>query len=104
MLAARFTRASLPQSLTWVDVTGLAILGGVGFTVSLLIGELAFGTGSPIDDHVKVAVLTGSVLAALIASAVLRFRNRVHRRLRATDAADLESDGTPDVYEAGGRP
>ena len=50
---ARFTRAELDDDLTWTDVFGLALLAGVGFTVSLLVGELAFGTGSERDDHVK---------------------------------------------------
>ena len=43
---ARFTRAELDEDLTWTDVFGLSLLAGVGFTVSLLIGELAFGNGS----------------------------------------------------------
>jgi Na+:H+ antiporter, NhaA family len=79
-LVARFTRATLDEGLAWVDVLGLAILGGIGFTVSLLIGELAFGAGSERDDHVKVAVLTGSLLAALLAAVLLRFRDRTYRR------------------------
>ena len=44
-LVARFTRASLDDGLAWADVVGLALLTGVGFTVSLLVGELAYGTG-----------------------------------------------------------
>jgi Na+:H+ antiporter, NhaA family len=48
--------------------------------VSLLIGELAFGIGSERDDHVKVAVLTGWLTAALLAAVVLRLRNRVYAR------------------------
>jgi NhaA family Na+:H+ antiporter len=79
-LVARLTRARLDQHLRWVDVLGLSILAGVGFTVSLLIGELAFGTGSARDDHVKVGVLAGSVLAALLAAAILRTRNRAYRQ------------------------
>ena len=47
------------------------MLAGIGFTVSLLIGELAFGTGGERDDHVKVGVLVGSVTSALLASVVL---------------------------------
>ena len=43
------------------------MLGGIGFTVSLLIGELAFGGNSAADDHVKIAVLAGSVAAAVLA-------------------------------------
>ena len=45
-LLARFTRAELDEDLAWVDVIGLSLLAGIGFTVSLLIGELAFGAGS----------------------------------------------------------
>ena len=79
-LVARLTRARLDQHLRWVDVLGLSILAGVGFTVSLLIGELAFGTGSARDDHVKVGVLAGWVFAALLAAAVLRTRNRAYQQ------------------------
>ena len=57
------------------------MLAGIGFTVSLLIGELAFGTDSLTDEHVKVGVLTGSVLAAVLASVLLRARNRAYRSL-----------------------
>ena len=71
-LLSRFTRAELDDDLAWTDVVGMALLGGIGFTVSLLIGELAFGTGSARDDHVKVGVLVGSVVAALLA--VSRFQ------------------------------
>jgi len=73
----------------------------VGFTVSLLIGELAFGADSSRDDHVKIGVLTGSVLAALLAGAVLRTRNRAHRRACEEEEADSDHDGTPDVYQNG---
>jgi NhaA family Na+:H+ antiporter len=98
-LVARFTRASLADGLAWIDVLGLAVLAGIGFTVSLLIGELAFGTGTARDDHVKIAVLTGSVLAALLAAVALRLRNRVYRRLHEAEAADRDHDGIPDVYQ-----
>jgi NhaA family Na+:H+ antiporter len=96
---ARFTRASLDQNLRWIDVFGLAVLAGVGFTVSLLIGELAFGAGSVRDAHVKVGVLTGSLLAALLAAAILRSRNRAYRRACEEEEADTDRDGIPDVYE-----
>ena len=99
-LIARFTRATLDRHLRWVDVLGLSVLAGVGFTVSLLIGELAFGVGSTRDEHVKVGVLTGSVLAALIAAAILRTRNRAYRRAREEEEADTDHDGSPDIYQA----
>lgn len=100
-LMSRFTRASLDPQLRWVDVIGLSILGGVGFTVSLLIGELAFGAGSVRDEHVKVGVLTGSVLAAVIAAIVLRARNRVYRRIEEEEQQDQDHNEIPDVYESG---
>ena len=98
-LMARFTRATLDPQLRWVDVAGLAVLGGVGFTVSLLIGELAFGAGSVRDEHVKVAVLTGSLLAAGIAAIVLHARNRAYRRIEEAELVDSDHDNVPDVYD-----
>jgi NhaA family Na+:H+ antiporter len=84
-LVQRFTGAELAESLHWWDVVGLALLGGVGFTVSLLIGELAFGAGSAADGDVKVGVLAGSAVSALLAAVVLRVRNRHHRRLHGEE-------------------
>lgn len=80
-LLATFTRAELDGELAWSDVIGLAMLGGVGFTVSLLIGELAFGASSTLDEHVTVGVLAGSVASGLLASLVLAGRNRHYRGL-----------------------
>jgi NhaA family Na+:H+ antiporter len=97
-LVQRFTRAQLAEGLSWWDVFGLAILAGIGFTVSLLVGELAFGTGSAADDHVKIGVLAGSLIAALLATIVLRIRSRVYARLSAEEKVDSDADGTPDVY------
>ncbi|WP_308116797.1 Na+/H+ antiporter NhaA [Nocardioides sp. TRM66260-LWL] len=99
-LLATFTRADLDDELSWIDVVGMAMLAGIGFTVSLLIGELAFGTGSLRDEHVKVGVLTGSLIAAGLASVVLRLRNRTYRRLCELEGVDDDGDGVPDVYQA----
>jgi NhaA family Na+:H+ antiporter len=98
-LLARFTRAELDDELTWVDVIGMAMLAGVGFTVSLLIGELAFGNGTTADDHAKVGVLVGSLVATTLATVVLRTRNRTYRRLCELEARDDDGDGVPDVYQ-----
>jgi Na+/H+ antiporter NhaA len=84
-LVARFTRAELGEGLTWTDIVGLALLAGIGFTVSLLIGELAFGVTSDRTDHAKTAVLVGSLTAALLATAVLRPRGRTRRASRRTE-------------------
>lgn len=95
----RFTRAQLAEGLSWWDVLGLALLAGIGFTVSLLIGELAFGAGSERDDHVKIGVLLGSLLSALLATVVLRIRNHHYRRIWAEEERDVDADGVPDVYQ-----
>ena len=96
---ARFTRARLDPDLSWTDVLGLSVLAGVGFTVSLLVSELAFGAGSQRNEHVKLAVLTGSLLAALLATVVLRLRNRHYRLVELRETEDRDRDGVPDVYE-----
>jgi NhaA family Na+:H+ antiporter len=98
-LVARFTRAEIDSALGWADVLGLSLLGGIGFTVSLLIGELAYGAGTGADDIAKVAVLTGSLLAALCAAVVLRMRNRRYRRIQAEEQRDDDDDGVPDAFE-----
>jgi Na+:H+ antiporter, NhaA family len=86
-LTARFTRAELDDGLSWGDVLGVSLLAGIGFTVSLLIGELAFGVGSQREQHVKVAVLAGSLLSSLLAAVVLRRRNASYRVIAAEEAA-----------------
>ncbi|MGW4095755.1 Na+/H+ antiporter NhaA [Mycobacterium sp. NPDC004974] len=98
-LLARFTHASLDEDLAWRDVLGVAMLAGIGFTVSLLIGELAFGHASVADDDVKIAVVTGSVVAGLLASVVLVSRNAAYRRIHQLETLDADHDGVPDVYQ-----
>lgn len=98
-LVTRFTRAKMDTGFAWIDVFGMAVLAGIGFTVSLLIGKLAFGIGSERDDHVKVAVLAGSLTAALLAAVILRLRNRTYRRIHDAETADANRDNIPDVYQ-----
>jgi Na+:H+ antiporter, NhaA family len=102
-LVARFTHARLDDDLGWADVAGLSLLGGIGFKVSLLISELAFGAGSLRDDHAKVGVLVGSLAAALLASVLLRLRNRRYMRIEEEERRDADRDGVPDVYQSDGR-
>jgi len=97
----KITHAPLGRDLSWIDVLGLSMLAGIGFTVSLLIGELAFGAGSTRDEHVKVAVLAGSLAAAALAAIVLRMRNRTYRRIAEQESIDSDADGIPDVYQEG---
>ncbi|MBU2663668.1 Na+/H+ antiporter NhaA [Actinoplanes bogorensis] len=98
-LVQRFTRARMAEEIGWWDVLGLALLGGIGFTVSLLIGELAFGAGSNRDEHAKLGILIGSLIAALLATVLLRIRDRHYRRIAAEESVDADADGIPDVYQ-----
>jgi NhaA family Na+:H+ antiporter len=103
-LTQRFTRAQLSTDVGWWDVVGIALLAGIGFTVSLLIGELAFGAGSDRNDQAKIGILLGSLLAAALAAVVLRLRNRHYRRIRVAEELDVDADGIPDIYLAGKPP
>jgi len=87
-LTARFTRAELNEDLAWFDMAGLALLSGIGFTVSLLIAELAFEDDVVRLDAVKSGVLIASVAAAVIAVLLLRLRDRVYQRIEEQDAAE----------------
>ncbi|MFG2676741.1 Na+/H+ antiporter NhaA [Streptomyces sp. NPDC048445] len=97
-LATRFTKAELNKELAWADVFAVASLAGIGFTVSLLIGELAF-TDDEMINEIKASVLLGSLIAAVLSGVLLKLRVRRYRAL--TDAEELDEDesGVPDVYE-----
>ncbi|MFJ6002135.1 Na+/H+ antiporter NhaA [Arthrobacter sp. NPDC092385] len=99
LAVTKTTRASLDPDLAWIDILGVAILAGVGFTVSLLISELGFGQGTPEDDHAKVAILSGSLIAALAAAVVLRLRNKRYREIEELERIDADHDGVPDAFE-----
>lgn len=94
-LVARITRASLNADLRWVDVLGVSSLAGVGFAVSLLSGELAFGIGSERGEHLRVGVLAGSFLGAVTAAAILRVHNCAYRALAQSEKRDSNFDEIP---------
>ena len=98
-LVSKFTRATLGAGLKWLDVAGVSMLAGIGFTVSLLIGDLAFGEGTQRDDHVKVGVLAGSLIAATLAALILLSRNKAYRLIHIEETRDDDHDGIPDVYQ-----
>ncbi|WP_328398252.1 Na+/H+ antiporter NhaA [Streptomyces sp. NBC_00390] len=98
-LAARFTKAELNPDLAWPDVLALASLAGIGFTVSLLIGELAFEGDATLTEEIKASVLMGSLIAAVLACILLKLRDRTYLALFAEEERDEDLDGIPDVYE-----
>src|SRR5919112_1955870 len=70
-MAVKFGLSDCPQDASWSQVYGVSLLCGVGFTMSLFIGLLAFPTSPELQDQVKVGVLTGSVLSAIVGASVL---------------------------------
>ncbi len=81
--ATRLRLAALPNGVDWLHIYGVALLTGVGFTMSLFIGTLAFpAAGYNID--VRVAVLTASVLSAICGTVVLYAASRVRGRPPST--------------------
>jgi NhaA family Na+:H+ antiporter len=75
-MAARFTRAELNPDLEWADLFAVAVLSGIGFTVSLLISELAFADDPVLAEEAKSAVLVGSLIC------------RTYRRLCGEEEAE----------------
>jgi NhaA family Na+:H+ antiporter len=69
--AIRANVAELPAKATWAQLYGVAVLCGIGFTMSLFIGLLAFPTSAELQDATKVGVLAGSFASAAIGAAIL---------------------------------
>ena len=74
-LAIKFRLARLPVGASWTQLYGVALLCGIGFTMSLFIGLLAFPDPA-LQDEVKVGVLVGSLLSALCGAALLGIAKR----------------------------
>ncbi|TIX25072.1 Na+/H+ antiporter NhaA, partial [Mesorhizobium sp.] len=70
-LAIRFGLADLPANAGWTHMIGISLLCGIGFTMSLFIGLLAFASDVALQDAVKVGILAGSFIAAILGAAVL---------------------------------
>jgi NhaA family Na+:H+ antiporter len=88
-LAVRFGLASRPGGATWLQIYGLSILCGIGFTMSLFIGALAFPEDPELIEQAKLGILAGSFLSAILGYLVLRFAPPPpHLR------SDIEVDGS----------
>ena len=75
-IGARLRLGVLPTGVRWGEVTGVAALAGVGFTVSLFVTTLAF-TDAAVADQAVLGILAGSVVAAFLGAAILARTARV---------------------------
>lgn len=91
LVAVRFTGARLPQGVSWMQLTGLGAVAGIGFTVSLFIAGLSFPGDEMLTDEAKVGILFASVLAALIGVVLLLASSRGEG---GDDSADDEGAGS----------
>ncbi len=89
-LVARVTRAELAADLAWRDIAAVGMLAGIGFTVSLLISDLAYAQNPGELELAKTGVLIGSVVAALLAAVLLRGRNKHYRALEEAGSSQAE--------------
>jgi NhaA family Na+:H+ antiporter len=69
--AIRMRWAAVPACATWAQLYGVSILCGIGFTMSLFIGLLAFPISAEIQDAVKIGVLAGSLASSIVGAALL---------------------------------
>jgi NhaA family Na+:H+ antiporter len=81
------TRLRLDGGISLADIAPVSLVAGIGFTVSLLIASLSFPLDDPHSGHARVAVILGSLVAAVLGAVALRLRART--RLRAAGAAPV---------------
>lgn len=95
ILSATFIMNRLPgfsmdSTLKWPDLLGMTFVAGIGFTVSLLVGDLAYmGTDIP-EEYAKIGVLTGSLISGALGAVFLMWRNSVAKRAGALPMSQQE--------------
>ena len=87
--------AAMPRGATWMQVYGLSVLCGIGFTMSLFIGALAFPGQALLIEEGKIGILGGSLIAALAGYTVLRLAapHPDHFRVEAEQEGEIDADG-----------
>lgn len=97
--------ASKPRGATWLQIYGVGMLCGIGFTMSLFIGELAFPGSDAMAqlyrEEAKVGILMGSLLSAIVGYTLLRFAplHPMHDAVEAEQAAEIAREGDIDTVE-----
>lgn len=96
-LAVRLGLASPPRGTTWLQIYGVALLCGIGFTMSLFIGALAFPGNLALVEEAKIGVLGGSILSAITGFLVLRLAppHQLQASLLLSDKSSVRPVTTP---------
>lgn len=95
LIAVKLGVGTKPRGATWLQIYGVALLCGIGFTMSLFIGSLAFPAAPQLAEDAKIGILMGSILSAVAGFAVLRFAplHKDHRKEEAQQDREIEADG-----------
>lgn len=95
LLCVRFGLCTRLRGATWLQIYGVSLLCGIGFTMSLFIGALAFPGSADLVEEAKIGVLLGSIASAIAGYAVLRFAppHASHEEEERRQAAEFERDG-----------
>ena len=72
-MAIKLRLSTLSQGMTWANLTGISLLGGIGFTVSLFIANLSFSNQPELLDQAKLGVLLGTLIAGVLGYITLHF-------------------------------
>ena len=98
LIAIGLKIGKLPKGVTIRDIIGAAALGGIGFTVSLFVTELAFGDAEPVGTDARLGVLIASLVAAIIGTAILIPGDVEHHQPmeESVDAPEVEADPDPE--------
>jgi NhaA family Na+:H+ antiporter len=106
LLAQRIGIGALPAGVQTRHVWGLAALGGIGFTVSLFVADLAYDAES-LTDQAKVGILAGSLISAVVGSLILRSGRRLKRRdleLPTSEAPEPAGAAAAEAHATGDGP
>jgi NhaA family Na+:H+ antiporter len=71
-LSIKLKIAALPKHTNFIDIIGVAVLSGVGFTMSLFIGGLAFNTNDVFMNSAKIGIIAGSIVSGIVGYIILR--------------------------------
>ncbi|MBS1907118.1 MAG: Na+/H+ antiporter NhaA [Actinobacteria bacterium] len=88
-----------PPAIRFPDLLAAGALGGIGFTVSLLLANLAFAGDASVRDQAILAVLLGSMIALVVAAALVSWRAKAHRALGDAEDDEPAEDDTEEDWD-----